>query len=469
MKKTLAILLALVMMLATCTAAMAEGEKASIKITGANPGATYTLYKLLSLEKAENAAENAPSFYKVGDDWKSFFAEGKGKKFVENIAADGTLTIAEGVSEDDGPELRDAAIVYAANKNGTEVKAGNDGVVTFTDLGLGYYLVDSPVGVLDRLINVNATGEQEVAEKHSLPALDKKIVKTDGSLDTTNSVNVGDTVNFQISLTAQKGSKNYIIHDTLESGFDAPTGFAVKVNGADLPAANYEVVTKDLGDTCTFHIKFKDEYISSLQSATTIVITYSAKLNSKAQIAGDGNTNTVKLTYGETHTVDYTTTTYTGKIVIDKYDGGYPEIDGKVNMNNKLEGAKFKLYKLNGETKEYYSLNNGAVVWGATATELTTDNLGAATFSGIEDGNYYLEETEAPAGYNLLANPIAFTVTNGVVVDATNHTVHVANNTGSSLPSTGGMGTTIFYVVGGLMMAAAVVLLVTKKKTSGNR
>ena len=101
------------------------------------------------------------------------------------------------------------------------------------------------------------------------------------------------------------------------------------------------------------------------------------------------------------------------------------------------------------------------------ATVVTTDDKGAAEFTGLEDGTYTLKEIEAPAGYNLLTNTIDLTI-EGSDEDVTTLTVtsKVANATGSQLPSTGGMGTTIFYSIGILMMAVSAVLLVAKKRAA---
>ena len=105
------------------------------------------------------------------------------------------------------------------------------------------------------------------------------------------------------------------------------------------------------------------------------------------------------------------------------------------------------------------------------ATEVTTDANGSASFEGLKAGTYYLVETLAPSGYNLLTEPIeviiAPTTAEGsaeaVYADVTSE---VANSTGSLLPSTGGIGTTIFYVLGGVLVLGAAILLITKKRMS---
>ena len=153
---------------------------------------------------------------------------------------------------------------------------------------------------------------------------------------------------------------------------------------------------------------------------------------------------------------------YSSKIEIVKYD--------KENQNKKLLGAEFVLYKGEGSNKQYYKWDETTkkVEWVATvgeATKRTTDSNGAASFDGLADGIYYLEETKAPEGYNPLSEPKEIKVT-GSDADDSKLTIKegVANSTGTILPSTGGMGTTFFYVIGGIFVLASVVLLITRKR-----
>ena len=152
--------------------------------------------------------------------------------------------------------------------------------------------------------------------------------------------------------------------------------------------------------------------------------------------------------------------------MIDKYAANK---DNAEDTSKKLAGAQFVLYKLDGTNKLYYKWNTTTekVEWveRAKADVVTTDGDGAAFFAGIADGTYYLEEIAAPAGYNLLKDPVEVTVA-GSKTEIAKLTVteQVANSTGTELPSTGGMGTTIFYVLGGVLMAGAFVLLVVRKR-----
>lgn len=167
------------------------------------------------------------------------------------------------------------------------------------------------------------------------------------------------------------------------------------------------------------------------------------------------------------------------------------KVDG-TNNGTRLAGAKFKLYYEKDGTKNYAKVNlsegdNKDKITGWTATEtegtvLTTDNSGNITVKGLKEGTYYLEEIEAPAGYNKLTAPVKVDIANnpnsiyelksveadgkaGTVAQAVG-TITIANNKGSTLPSTGGMGTKLFYTIGGILMAGAAIVLVVRKRRS---
>ena len=205
------------------------------------------------------------------------------------------------------------------------------------------------------------------------------------------------------------------------------------------------------------------------------MVSYTATVNKDAVIGTTGNTNTAQLKYGNNSTVESTTTTYSYKFDLVKTD----------NSKKLLTGAKFKLYDSQTSTTPVKLIKDATTgnyrvaetSESGAVDEIVIDSFKAVTISGLNKKTYYLEETLAPAGYNKLTERQSVELgKEGFVADATINNsgsegatwteggVQVINNTGATLPSTGGMGTTLFYVIGGGLMVAAVVLLVTKKR-----
>ena len=261
----------------------------------------------------------------------------------------------------------------------------------------------------------------------------------------------------------------------------------ITLNGTTVDAANYTVVTEGLTDDCTFEVRFTQAFCDTLKANDKIVISYSATLNENAVIAGEGNPNTSKLSYGDSSNTKYTpdsqTKTYTWDVDVFKYT-----MDGETETA--LAGAKFTLSKSTDGSSPIALVSKGNNVYRVaktgetgTVTEITTDTTGKLTIQGLDADTYYLTETVAPAGYNMLAAPIKVIIDNdGNVTYATKTTangeygnavaadaslgIKILNQSGTELPSTGGMGTTLFYVLGSVLVLGAVVLLVTKKRMS---
>ena len=254
----------------------------------------------------------------------------------------------------------------------------------------------------------------------------------------------------------------------------------------ELIAGNYTVTTTDLSDGCTFEVSFAKTYLDGLTAdTTTVYVKYSATVNAQANIGNTGNPNKSKVSYGETGHTQTTpgsiTTTYTWSFDVLKYANG--------DEKNVLEGVQFVL--LNKDKNKVATIVNGKltgwqivpdadaggnITWPANTT-LTTDANGKIGIAGLDADTYYLRETAAPAGYNKLANdvevkiePTKNTASDGsTTLSLTPVTAKVENKSGTELPSTGGMGTTIFYVIGGILVVVAGVLLITKKRMSAEK
>lgn len=412
------------------------------------------------------------------------------------------------------------------DKTGTDLTVAN-GKATASNLPLGYYFVSSTNGALCNLTTTNPNAT--IHDKNDMP-FDK--------VDDQESVDVGQVVNYTLTCkvpdTTGFTTYNYVVTDKMSAGltFDASSVkiwisddselitevTEGKTVDSELNAIYYTLTTENAKDfenaaAVDFRIDFKAMDMNAANPSLYgkhIFITYSATVNDNAVTKIERNH--AILTFSNDPTDGSKTdqrndeeTVYSGKIVVDKYAKQAELVDGKEDTSKKLAGAQFVLYKEVKETVEgtettkklYYKStpvgpNNteGNVTWTTEkgqATALTTDADGAATFNGLQNGVYYLEETKAPDGYNLLTAPVKvlinpnghtneaditieekITKTDGLSVTEIGQkltaTTEVGNNTGSEMPETGGIGTTIFYVVGAILLVGAAVLLITKKR-----
>ena len=475
MKRVTSILLALVLLLALAGTAVAE-DKGSITIDNAIVGKTYTIYRIFDLN-SHNTDYSAIN-YTVSEKWTAFFAEGApGRTYVDIDKTYGYVVWKTGASP---ANFAAEAIKFAADKgiahDGQAVAA--PGTVKFDDLALGYYLVKSDLGALCSLDTTmpNVT----IKEKNSESTVDKQVQEdSTGDYGDHNDADIGQTVNFRTTINVVDGEpKNYVLHDTMSAGltFD-PASVAVTIGERTLAKdTDYTLVTSNLTDGCTFEVKFKD---GVLKPNDVVEVAYSAEVNEYAVIGGTGNDNKTHLTYSDTpkSTGERLTKTYVWQFDVFKYAK-------KDKEEIPLAGAQFVLYKTVNDEKFYAQAANGKITgWTddkEKATVFETPDNGKFVIAGLDADTYYLEETKAPDGYNRLKEPVNVVITaniaSGKTVTATitynetaTGTVRIENQTGVELPSTGGIGTTVFYVIGGLLMGVAVVLLVTRKKMSTSK
>ncbi len=309
-----------------------------------------------------------------------------------------------------------------------------------------------------------------------------------------------------------QGYESYkvVFHDTMSAGLTFVDGenktvgiedFVVKV-GTKQINSGYTVGVS--GTSITVSIEdVLDKKIGAVADGK-ITVEYQAVVNSNAEIGQPGNSNKVYLEFSNDPNWDSTPTEPTGKtpedeVLVFTYELDVTKVDG-ANTDTKLDGAQFVL--MNADQNKVAKVSEGKFVeWVEDSSitknadktypaeyTLTSGTDGKFIIAGLDDGTYYLKETKAPTGYNLLADPVkveiiatiqntednpALTalqikVDEGTGVDGTLASGVVAgtvtNNKGSVLPETGGIGTTIFYVLGGLMAVGAGVLLVAKKR-----
>ncbi len=504
MKKILTLLFALMMVLMTTTMVFAdepadttEGvsptNKGTIKITNAIKDQEYKVYKIFDLESYSGTNYS----YKVVDKWTNFFARGGGGNSYVTLDDDGYIKSFR-LSETNAPGFARSALVYAQNvSNGVSAitstptitdNADGTQTITYNDVDMGYYLVDSSVGALCSLNTTNLTAT--ITEKNSVPTIYKGVGTIYGDYETTNTAEIGQTVYFTISLDMGDGPQNYVLHDVMDSGLTYDSSslkIYFKKSGASgghqtLDSSNY---TLSNADGHTFDIEFQQAFLNGLKKKDNVWIEYSAKLNENAVIGSLGNKNKVWVSYGDNKkTTEEQTITRTFGIPVFKF---YKTDIAGTTSEQPLANVKFKLSSnadadLNNNTDFIKFVKDATTdvyrkaldTDAAYNIELVSNNLGKITLQGLAAGTYYLYETETVKGYNKLTKPVQIEIKTDGKIEYANKgetlqavgadgLVKVENKTGTVLPSTGGVGTTMMYIVGVALLIGSGVLLITKK------
>ena len=426
----------------------------TITINKAVVDETYSIYRVLDLETYDKT--NNHYIYRANEKFEAFITSTEGQKYLEARNENGA-TYYVWKTGADVVEFSKAALAYAKANNVIPVdsKKATSTTVKFDKLSLGYYLVDTTTG---SLLNLTTTNPDAVIDEKNtvVPKVDKDVKEdSTGNYGKTNDATIGDTIEFKATITTGAGFTKYVLRDTMSTGltFNA-NSVVVKVGTTAVDTSNYTVIPNK--DGYTFVVEFKDSYIVTLPKNTVIEVYYTATLNENAVVEGNGNPNKLDLAYGENNTTDKVkTTTYTYAFDLVKND----------KDKNQLEGAKFKLLDKTGKeikvllvdvTKNIYRVAVGN-------EEGVLIVVGKATIEGLDADEYQLEEVEAPVGYNKLTSTVKFTITgkngNNTYERVSNE---VINYTGSQLPETGGMGTTLFLTLGSILVIGFGLLLVTK-------
>ena len=454
LKKLLAAALATFMALVIATPAYAaatadsgKGGSASITITlptdnaGTNEEITYTVYKVFD---ATSDGTTSAISYKID----ATNGELSAAMTAAGFAVDG----ADNVS---GPASLDADAIaaiaaYAKDSIGTFKAKPSDGTLQITGLEYGYYYITTTTG---SVVTVDSTNPNaEVNDKNTIPGKPDKKITGASSYDEDGQkalAQVGTDVKYTVTIKKVAGATNYVFHDVMDSRLSYNND--VKVTPADVVKSTETAE----GDTIT--VTFDNDKLAALEDNTDITITYSAKITAEA-LSEDPAKNTATLDYGEGHTTDKDETeVYTAKFTVTKQD----------DQKKPLAGAGFVVK--NADNK-YYKLDNGVVTWVDSidnATEYTSDAEGKVTaFTGLANGTYTLVEKTVPAGYNKAADSTFTIAEHDYTATNLEQAKTVENKSGTELPSTGGMGTTLFYIVGGLMVAGAAIALIAKNRVA---
>lgn len=498
-KRMLALLAAFALVLAMAVPAFADGVK--YKITIKNSVGTYEAYQIFKGDLAGNVLSNI--------EW------GTGVTAEVKNAFDGK-TAAEVAKTLDNETAAKAFATEISKYLGTAAGKGTDEI---TGLSAGYYLIKNESvnpneAYTDFILQV--VNNVEITPKGQKPTLDKQIRHNEsGNWGDVGDNQIGDTVEFRTITTVPNTTGytkyDYEIHDEMSAGLTSnvkdASGITIKINNGVELESRYYTVTVDSVDANKFSVKvdiLKAITDGKIEAGNSLYTYYTGVLNEDANVYDKGKQqNTAYLQYsnnphdnntkGETPHV--TVYDWTFKMNVQKVDGA---------NHNELKDAKFVLSKFGtvdlgtisedgtpAETGNLIKLvydSTDSTYRVATASDKNTTYVmtaGNITIKGLDDAeDYYLYETKAPAGYNRLTEPVKFRI-NATYTSAgscpdvltkvgdeaavTGLKVSVENNAGTTLPSTGGMGTTVFYVVGGGLMAVAVVLLVTKKRMENKR
>ena len=467
MKKLFAIALVAAMVMALCVTALAEGDPladGSIQITpptGVDASATntYTIYKVF------NATNNGTAISYTID-----ATNGELTQAMENAGF--SVDTAGNVS---GPtELTTAAIdaiaAYATHKV-AEVTATGTAPATATGLGAGYYYITTSTGTLVTIDSTNPSAA--VIDKNTVPGLDKKATG-ETKIDEAGKkaiAEVGKNVNFDATITVGKGMESYVFHDTMTAGLQYNNDITITAKDKDDTTVDmkdkYTVkANPDEGDTIT--VTFAD----GLAEGTVITITYSAKVTSDA-LTVNAAKNTATVSYGDNNTHNSTPVSevqvYNAKFTVTKHDGENQPLAGAGFVIKNSSGAYYFL-AADKKSITWYTLPSGEkladAIANGTVTEYKSDDTGAVqAFTGLADGTYTLEESTVPAGYNKAADQ-TFTVTKSEATTNLEQAATVTNKKGTELPSTGGIGTKIFYGVGAVLVIGAGVVLMGRKRAA---
>ena len=518
MKKIASILLILTVVLT-----MTVGTAFAATVTNAT-GHSYNAYQIFSGTQADNSVP-------LGDvKWGSGI---NGGDFLSDLKTDSRFGATDTNIFKDCTTAADVAAILSKYTDKSEVAMAfanvaakhltNDATAITSDaksvtLAAGYYLLvdTSTPGDADAmnsaLLQVTNKGDIKIEKKYNVPTVNKSVKDTDGTWGEAADVNIGDDVSFKLVGTLPSNyddyeTYKYVFHDTMSKN--------LKLNGTLDATETTKVisgVTVKVGETDitpNFNITYSDnkltiacsnlKAIAGLKKDSQIVVEYTAKLLATAEIGRPGNENTVKLEYSNNPnytgdgTDEPTSNTPEDKVLVFTYELDVTKVDGQ-DASKKLPGAEFKLKNNNGK---WATVDDDGKVTGWADTEengstLTSGADGLFKVIGLDAGTYYLKETKAPAGYNLLKDPIkivisatldksedspaltalTFSVNDGTEANGNTETgivsTDVKNNSGATLPETGGIGTTIFYVLGAALVIGAGVLLVTRRRMDKN-
>lgn len=486
---TLVLILALV--LAVPTFAAGAVNDGIIQINNAWDGKTYKAYCLFDLNLSQDGTRYS---YSINADWKNFFTTGKGKEFISIDPDNGNVTLKSDTA-DDLQKLAAEAKTYAeANAVRNYTATGTAPTLTFSNLPLGYYLVTTDAGALQALDTTNKNAV--IYEKNAAPKIDKSANHTNAAY--------GETVHFTIPVT--RGGYvwgDYVIRDTMNGLVLKEDTIKLSVNNTPLTKGNdYTVTPMDNTLTVTIPEKTLNKRNDSntdfvYPAGTQFVLEYDAvakqTVSMENKVVMDYKTNP-SVTIPDGKTPEHIVKVANYEFIVKKTDERDTVLNGAVFELHTQEDCADKALEFI-KTGENYRLAEANETAGEGSEKTSKITAGNAKIEGLAAGTYYLKEITAPAHYNKLVNPVKIEIiaklnsdtqsqysgqafdnlgnrlkptikmnNQEVSAEGADFVVTIINRAGTELPSTGGMGTTVFYVIGGLLMTAALVALIAKKR-----
>lgn len=489
--KLFALLLALALVLGSMTTVFAgnameptlttPNTTGKVTISNALAGATYKLYRVLDI--SGTTADGTKSSFVTNEKWDAIIRS-LGNKWctVEGTGAGGLVTPVADFTQADTAQQFAVEVLGKANSIDPDATANveTSGAYVFESLPYGYYVMVSSRQSADvryTVFTLNKT-ELSITEKNVItPTIAKKVQHADSTPENAApadaiSADYNAILTYTVTITAVAGTDTYTITDALPGEITLVNDSLVvsKVSGdmtTTLGKGTDYTVTSTVANV-SFEIALTSELRNGLKDGDKIVLTYNAKLQSAVATLNPIR-NTATLHYGDKQQCSDYATVYTGHI-------SFYKVDGKSNEN--LAGAKFVLknkagkYAVMTKAGNNYSFSH-AVDSADEATVILTDGgTGVYTIRGLSAGEYMLVEVEAPANY-IKGEDTTVTISEkrdqstgvllGLEVPAS---VTIVNMPGSTLPETGGTGTTIFYIAGAVLVVAALALLLIKRRTS---
>ncbi len=520
MKKLMAALLAVAMVCAMAIPAFAAGTGSNtLTINGKTAGHTYEAYQVFTGDLKGSVLSNIVWGNGVkGDDILSDGDLPSSLRGLSSAAALAAELAKLSPSSDDVNTFAEVVSKHLTANKYTSTESNT--TYTIDNLPDGYYFikdatVSMPAGATYSRYMLNIVTNLAINAKDTTVTLNKQIKHNEtGEWGVVGDNQIGDTVEFRTITTVPDTTGytdyTYEIHDTMSSELTSKvktdSDITIKVNDTTVLDAAYYSVTVDSTNSNKFTVKVKiiDAVNAGVLHANDNLYTYYfGVLNESAKIYDEGcQDNEAYLEYSNNPTSGGTGETPKKKVYDWTFKVDVTKVDGE-DINTRLEGAVFVLSEMSGldlepdkdgnPTKNQTSLiklvdnRDGtytvADTTTTTTTTMTTPAGGQISIKGLDDETkYYLYETKAPGGYNVLTAPVEIKITDNTYDITGNHIVtqpnvvvneynatsgvgfNVENNRGTTLPGTGGIGTTIFYVVGGGLMVAAAILLITKKR-----